>query len=142
MLVMVRMDSPLPCPKSHHRTIYAIDAAKKVPSIIIFKLEFRPFTFDLGHYITDCPILQANPNDLTRMKRVTGIPKSFLTPVSSSDNKADDTKATPLAKTMISYDGSKVVFTPNTTEWQKFSSIATAAKQAQAEIDDDEPSAD
>ena len=93
----------------------------------------------LGHYINDCPLLLANPNDLTRIKRVTGIPKSFLTPVDShlGENLNGNKKAAaPLRKTMISYDGSKVVFTPNTSEWQKFSSIASASKQAAAIMDE------
>ena len=81
----------------------------------------------------------ANPNDLTRIKRVTGIPKSFLTPVESTAATQSATgakKGAPLRKTMISYDGSKVVFTPNTFEWQKFSSMASASKQAAAAMDD------
>ena len=69
----------------------------------------------------------ANPNDLTRIKRVTGIPKSFLKPVNDVEN-AGTSKAL-LKKTMISYDGSKVIFTPNTSEWQKFSSMAVLANK-------------
>ena len=81
-----------------------------------------------------------DPNKPTQnFKRVTGIPKTFLEAY-VDDGTLDQTPTSDTRKKMISYDGSIVVFAPNTREWDKFSSVAksTTIAAAMAENEDND----
>lgn len=70
------------------------------------------------------------------MKRVTGIPKTFLEQAKEEEESPNARLETK--KRMISYDGSMVYFAPNTREWNKFSSMAAAeCEEPFVEADDD-----
>lgn len=105
--------------------------------------------FYLDHYIGDCPLgpsssmAGSSSDPLSRpqhqLKRVAGIPKSFLEKI-QDDSLLEGKPTDHLKKKMISYDGSLVFFTPNTREWDKFSSVAKATTSAAttSELDEDE----
>ena len=70
------------------------------------------------------------------MKRVTGIPKTFLEQAKGEESSSAHLET---KKRMISYDGSMVYFAPNTREWDKFSSMAAGEGEEPsfAEADED-----
>lgn len=75
-----------------------------------------------GHYINNCPT-NNDPNfDKPRVKKSTGIPRSFLKTV-ASDNTASEQQ--PL---MVTADGSLVVAVSNDQEWQRLSTAAAKKK--------------
>lgn len=74
-----------------------------------------------GHYISDCPLFLSNPGDKTRLKRAAGIPKTFLQAAASDGSE--------LRKTMLSQDGSKVIYRPNQHEWNKLHAMAAKTKE-------------
>lgn len=77
------------------------------------------------------------------MKRVTGIPKTFLEQAKKANEATNSSARLETKKRMISYDGSMVYFAPNTREWDKFSSMATSDTTSSIEenlYQDDNPS--
>lgn len=85
-----------------------------------------------GHYISDCPLFLSNPGDKTRLKRAAGIPKTFLQAAASDGSE--------LRKTMLSQDGSKVIYRPNQHEWNKLHAMAAKTKEHMEETQEQEDS--
>ncbi|PJF17588.1 hypothetical protein PSACC_02594 [Paramicrosporidium saccamoebae] len=78
-----------------------------------------------GHYIQYCPT-NADPTfDRTRVRKTTGIPKSFLKPVSSE--AADPSSS---AAVLVTPEGNLVVAAPNEREWDRISTIKSLADTA------------
>ncbi|RKP18288.1 DWNN-domain-containing protein, partial [Rozella allomycis CSF55] len=70
-----------------------------------------------GHFIHQCPTNSDKSFDLLKVKRTTGIPKSFLKTVDASEiDKANGT-------VMVTDDGSLVVVQANTSEWEKLNQL-------------------
>lgn len=74
---------------------------------------------DKGHHINNCPTVEDPTFDRPRIKRTTGIPKTFLKPVSASER-------TTAEGLMVTSEGGMVVAVPNEDEWRKISSKAKA----------------
>lgn len=85
-----------------------------------------------GHYISDCPLFLSNPGDKTRLKRAAGIPKTFLQAAASDGSE--------LRKTMLSQDGSKVIYRPNQHEWNKLHAMASKTKEHMEDVQEQEDS--
>src|SRR5436305_14772925 len=105
----------------HLMVTYVIDAVKKVGSD--FLSQGRSLTIvPLGHWIQQCPT-NADPqfDGRPRVKRTTGIPKSFLKtvekPVPSSDQ--DGASSNP-ASVMVNADGEFVVAEPDKASWESY----------------------
>jgi protein MPE1 len=76
----------------------------------------------IGHYIQYCPT-NADPSfDRTRVRKTTGIPKSFLKPVSTE--AADPASS---ASVLVTPEGNLVVAAPNEREWDRLSTIKSFA---------------
>lgn len=81
-----------------------------------------------GHYIAHCPT-NSDPNfDKPRVKKSTGIPRSFLKPVAAPDQVQDGG-----GSFLVTTDGNLVVAMSNDQEWQKISS-STASSNLTDEI--------
>jgi protein MPE1 len=117
----------------HLRVIYVIDVAKRVrlPSIILETLTNRK----LGHWIQQCPT-NDDPNfdGRPRVKRTTGIPRSFLKTVAKpealSKDGLSDTSNQP-SGVMVNAEGEFVVAEPDNASWEQFRAKAIASEQAQ-----------
>ena len=71
-----------------------------------------------GHHINNCPT-NSDPNyDRPRIKRTTGIPKTFLKTVTPEE------RTTAKGGLMITSEGGMVVAMPNQGEWQRVSGMA------------------
>ena len=85
--------------------ISATDVVRKVgvrPNCLAFS------NFRLGHWIQDCPTNNDPEYDKKRIKRTTGIPRSFLKSV-------EPTEGAPLAQgVMVTPDGGYVIAQPDT----------------------------
>ena len=97
-----------------------------------------------GHWIQACPT-NDNPefDNKPRVKRTTGIPRSFLKTVEkpvalSGDGTTDDTK--PPSGIMVNAEGEYVVAEPDKKSWEKFQakSASSAAAQKAAAMSDKE----
>lgn len=78
-----------------------------------------------GHFIQNCPT-NADPNyDRTRVRKTTGIPKSFLKPVAAGDSEA-------ASNFLVTPEGTLVVAAPNDLEWNRLSTIKAFAQTATA----------
>ena len=96
-----------------------------------------------GHWIYDCPT-NDDPNfdAKHRIKRTTGIPRSFMKRVDKADipagDQADDSR--PNKGFMIDADGNRVMVMPDTASWEKFEARhkASAAKKQEDEKVDQE----
>jgi protein MPE1 len=89
-----------------------------------------------GHWIQQCPT-NADPtfDGRTRIKRTTGIPRSFLKAVEKPlPPSADDESTTPHANTtsvMVNADGEYVVAQPDQASWESYQKkAATTAKSS------------
>lgn len=72
-----------------------------------------------GHYINNCPTNSDPTFDKPRVKKSTGIPRSFLKSVASEDSEQ---------ALMVTADGSLVVAVSNDQEWQRLSTAAAKTK--------------
>ena len=97
-----------------------------------------------GHWIQVCPT-NDDPNfdNKPRVKRTTGIPRSFLKTVEkpaalSSDGTTDDTK--PPSGVMVNAEGEFVIAEPDKASWEKFQAKtkSSAAAQEAAALGDQE----
>ena len=85
--------------------ISATDVVRKV-GVRPYRLAFS--NFRLGHWIQDCPTNNDPEYDKKRIKRTTGIPRSFLKSV-------EPTEGAPLAQgVMVTPDGGYVIAQPDT----------------------------
>ena len=85
--------------------IYATDVVRKVGVQPISGAVSHPW---LGHWIQDCPTNNDPEYDKKRIKRTTGIPRSFLKSV-------EPTEGAPLAQgVMVTPDGGYVIAQPDT----------------------------
>jgi len=96
-----------------------------------------------GHWIQNCPT-NDDPNfeNKRRIKRTTGIPRSFLKtvekPVSLSNDGGEDSK--PPSGVMVNADGQFVVAEPDKASWEQFQAKtkSSAAAQKAAALGDKE----
>jgi protein MPE1 len=97
-----------------------------------------------GHWIQVCPT-NDDPNfdNKPRVKRTTGIPRSFLKTVEkpatlSNDGTTDDTK--PPSGVMVNAEGEFVIAEPDKASWEKFQAKtkSSAAAQEAAALGDQE----
>lgn len=87
-----------------------------------------------GHWIQQCPT-NDNPeyNDRPRIKRTTGIPKSFLktvdkaTVLAQGNDEGDGSKPSGV---MVTADGEFVVHEPDKKAWEKFKAKAQGSEEA------------
>jgi protein MPE1 len=80
-----------------------------------------------GHYIQQCPT-NLDPNyDKPRIKKTTGIPKSFLKPVEG--NVIDARAADPTVSLMVTAEGQTVVNHPNENEWKRLIETRTLSSE-------------
>lgn len=92
---------------------------------------------ETGHWIKNCPT-NDNPefDNKPRVKRTTGIPKSFLKevekPTSNNDGNMDDTKP---GSVMLTAEGKYVTFEPNHKDWEKFQAKTKSSAAAQKAAD-------
>ena len=70
-----------------------------------------------GHYINYCPTNSDTNFDKPRIKKTTGIPKSFLKPIEG--DAAQARSADPSLSVMITAEGDAVVARPNEEEWKR-----------------------
>ncbi|KAI9889966.1 MAG: hypothetical protein M1814_004584 [Vezdaea aestivalis] len=91
--------------------------------------------YDKGHWIQQCPT-NDDPNfdGRPRVKRTTGIPRSFLRTVAkpdslSKDSSGDGTSAP--SGVMVNAEGEFVVAEPDNASWALFQAKAKASEQAQ-----------
>ena len=74
----------------------------------------------LGHFIQNCPT-NNDPNfDRTKVRKTTGIPRSFLKPVMPSTEAGANYLVTP--------DGTLVQMAPNEAEWDRLATIKSLAE--------------
>lgn len=121
--------------------MYATAAVKKVciddaDSWIL--LTFFPF-FNLGHWINVCPT-NDDPSfdDRPKIKRTTGIPRSFLRTIDKPTSLNQDGTVEKLkrpAGVMVNAEGDWVVAEPDNASWEKFQAKAKISAAAQAAID-------
>lgn len=72
-----------------------------------------------GHFIQFCPT-NADPNFVKpKLKRTTGIPKSFLRPVAPGSTDA---------ATLVTPEGNLVIAAPNQREWERLATIKSLAE--------------
>lgn len=83
-----------------------------------------------GHYIAYCPTNTDANFDKPKLKKSTGIPRSFLKTVSANDESAG-------AGVLITPDGSLVVAVSNDQEWQKVSTAASRSAIDQSAVPDE-----
>ena len=82
-----------------------------------------------GHWIQDCPT-NDDPNfePKARLKRTTGIPRSFMRrvdkPTGTAEGLADDIQS---GKVMLDADGNHVIVEPDKASWEKFEAKHKAA---------------
>ncbi|ORZ30753.1 DWNN domain-domain-containing protein [Catenaria anguillulae PL171] len=76
-----------------------------------------------GHYIQDCPTNGDDTFNKPKIKRTTGIPKSFLREIDASELTSD---GAPSA-VMVNPEGKIVQFVSNEGEWNRIQSKLTAA---------------
>lgn len=74
-----------------------------------------------GHHINNCPTNDDPNYDRPRIKRTTGIPKTFLKTVTPEE------RSTAKGGLMITSEGGMVVALPNQEEWQRVSGMAGKA---------------
>ena len=94
-------------------------------------------TYDshVGHWIQSCPTNDDPTFDgKPRVKRTTGIPRSFLTKIErpttlANDGTVDDTKPPPGA--MVNAEGEWVVAEPDKASWEQFHAKAKISAAAQ-----------
>jgi protein MPE1 len=85
------------------------------PSYICFRCGQK------GHYIANCPT-NADPNfNRPKIRKTTGIPKTFLKPIDSSAE--GDLGTLPPNNVLISADGNLVTLESNEELWSKVSGI-------------------
>jgi hypothetical protein len=86
--------------------ISATDVVRKVS--VQARIVSRSLTLGIGHWIQDCPTNNDPEYDKKRIKRTTGIPRSFLKSV-------EPTEGAPLAQgVMVTPDGGYVIAQPDT----------------------------
>lgn len=73
-----------------------------------------------GHFINFCPTNNDSSFDRPRVRKSTGIPKSFLKPVQASDVEA--------GPVLVTADGQLVISTPNEREWDRLAATKAAAE--------------
>lgn len=80
------------------------------------------FSSSPGHFIQSCPT-NTDPNyDKTRIRKTTGIPRSFLKPAAGQPDSASSYLVTP--------EGDLVVAAPNDREWDRIAKIRSLAETA------------
>ncbi|KAJ2902082.1 putative retinoblastoma-binding protein [Zalerion maritima] len=94
-----------------------------------------------GHWIQLCPT-NDNPeyDNRPRVKRTTGIPRSFLKTVDKSTalgHNGTDEDSKPPVGLMVNADGEFVVAAPDTASWQRFQAKAKNAASKQSGQDGD-----
>ena len=80
-----------------------------------------------GHYIQQCPTNLDPTYDKPRIKKTTGIPKSFLKPVEG--NVIDARAADPTLSLMVTAEGQTVVNQPNENEWKRLIETRTLSSE-------------
>lgn len=87
-----------------------------------------------GHYIQHCPTNSDPAYDKTRVRRTTGIPRSFLKPVETptiDGNAANQLSPEQMASYLVTPDGSFVVATPNEQEWDRLATFRSLSQPHQ-----------
>ena len=123
----------------HRRTcrlqdIYAIGVERRV-SYSAERCNIVILTLGIGHWIQDCPT-NDDPNfdGRPRVKRTTGIPRSFLKtiakPVSLSNDGLTDMSKQP-SGVMVNAEGEFVVAEPDKASWEQFQARNKASEVAQ-----------
>lgn len=123
----------------HPQVIFAIAVVKKVheknPSQFKSSYSLR----NLGHYIQACPTNDDPAYDgRSRVKRTTGIPRTFLIPIEkpaalTNDGTVDDTIQP--AGVMVNAEGDWVIAQPDNASWAQYQAKAkmtAAAREAEA----------
>ena len=115
---------------------FAIDAEKKVSSCK-FGLSSCYLLTATGHWINSCPTNDDPKFDnRPRIKRTTGIPKSFLKTVEKptsllNDGTFDDSKKP--SGVMVNAEGEWVIAEPDQAAWEQFQNKAKVSATAQEE---------
>jgi len=119
----VNHDKPIPLGYVCHR------CGEKGMYTLVIRQQFELHTnIKAGHWIQDCPT-NDDPNfePKARLKRTTGIPRSFMRvvkPTGSADDLADDIQS---GKIMLDADGNQVIVEPDKASWEKFEAKHKAA---------------
>jgi protein MPE1 len=85
-----------------------------------------------GHYIANCPTM-ADPNyNRPKIRKTTGIPKTFLRPVESVPDSSDpsSTLVPPTGNVLISAEGNLVSLKTNEELWNRVSGMSRAQDSA------------
>jgi len=123
---------------NHHQDIFATVAVKKVGSALL-KFKIGADKLSSGHWIQMCPT-NNDPNfdGRPRVKRTTGIPRSFLKTIEkpaalTNDGTIDDTKQP--SGVMVNAEGEFVIAEPDKASWEQYQAkakVSAAAQQAAA----------
>lgn len=103
--------------------------------VSLLPIRIRSIDENLGHYIQACPTNNDPEWDKRpRIKRTTGIPKSFLKTIEkpmviANDGTMDDTKQP--SGVMVTADGEWVVAEPDKASWDQFQAKAQVSAAAQ-----------
>ncbi len=82
-----------------------------------------------GHYIQNCSTSTGAAVDRTRIRKTTGIPKSFLKPAppSAAGEAGDGAQVASSSALLMTEEGSLVFAAPNEQEWDRLTSIKSLA---------------